>query len=145
MSNWVERRLESERLLRSQAPTIWENARAAVQDACESYNKLRADVVFVPENGLRCRISRRSGDSMRIVRLAFDKVASTITIVRDEEGPAVFPIRASDTSAFLTGLDGREISADEFSQIALEQLLFPGPRVSPINYRQGQAPDEEDD
>jgi hypothetical protein len=60
LTNWVERRSKVERAVGEQADRVWNDIRAAIQDACASFERLYPDQpieVFL-ENGHRVRVSR---------------------------------------------------------------------------------------
>jgi hypothetical protein len=128
--NWVDRKAQREHVLRNQANEVWQTARAAIQDACESCrthypnSKLEDQL----ENGHRIRItvSYMADDNFYgkkpavcVVLVAFNAQPPCIDVTMDDAPLRRFPINADQENAFL--LSGNErISADEFSRRVLE-------------------------
>ena len=135
MSNWVERMAQQKELLPQKAGDVWENTRSAMQDACDSYRKYYAQVECVLENGNRFRVSRIIERVKKTVRVSFDQAASNISVARDSESPNVFAIQADEDRVFLADAHGNEITADQFSELALKPLLFPEKRWAAGSYR----------
>jgi hypothetical protein len=133
--NWVERRANREKLLAAQSGEVWQSVRAAVQDACESFNRRytreareRADCKL--ENGTRIRIVRELSTDPRVapiphnLTVQFDGVACTITVTRQNQVSSPLKVSADDHAVFL--LHGHDrITADEASEVILKPLLFP--------------------
>ena len=140
--NWVERRLERQRLLHAQAPELWNQIRAAIQDACESFNGLYAadadhKVFCELENGHRLRIHRTLPPAASFEQpkhlealVHFHKADHTVSITF-ESGAHTFYIDADHESAVFIGADrtpdASKLTPDQVSQRVLEAILFPKP------------------
>lgn len=137
--NWVDRKFARESTLAKGAPEIWNDVRAAIQDACESYNERytateERRVNCQIENGKRVRVTKTlrriiSPSSYRdeamviVVSLLADPYR--ISAVGDPLGQLDQKISADESSVFLEGRTGNRIEADELSRWILELLLFP--------------------
>ena len=145
--NWVQRRARREFLLDSKADEVWNDVRAAVQDACDTYNEHysppnQPTVDYKLENGHRLRITKTvPADGLTVFHpvketlvVAFDKAAPAITMSRDSTGTRAFRIDARETEVFAKGDDGTKVSADQLSEKILERFLFSSPteRSHPI-------------
>ena len=138
--NWVERRAHREQLLHTHGGEMWQGVRAAVQDACESFN---AHYPSIPnyavkcklENGYRIVVSRfipldrvtNFQDRTLHVTIGYNSQESAITVAYDEpRGSRTFRITSDDQGVFI--LDGKtRITPDEISEKALEALFFTPP------------------
>jgi hypothetical protein len=134
--NWVEKRLAKERSLESGAPGVWNKVRAAIQDACDTYNQSYGStpertVKCELENGKRLRIDGRlrlnEGQGYRdadvSVVVSFEQSPPRIAVA--EAGPVhaqTLTISSNETSAFIRS---EGFDADAISQQILEPLLFP--------------------
>lgn len=160
--NWVMRRALRDRMLSTGAFIVWEGVRAALQDACETYNEHypadanRKEVRCEFENGKRLKITRtlfvnrldRSVD-VKTMLVSFDDDAPLIQAVAASGSPVKFRIQANETSAYPIH-EEKPISAEELSRLILEPLFFPSDeRRHPVfiePYREvssggGHAPD----
>jgi hypothetical protein len=136
--NWVDRLHHRKMLLISGSAILWNDIRAAIQDACDSYNKhaqsSAGNVNCVPENGKRLRVSKlvretktenSYRDDMVTVLISFDLDGPSINVVGDGPVPkAVFNISADDENAFI-GTADEHLSADQISEKILRPLLYP--------------------
>jgi hypothetical protein len=151
--NWVERRAHREGLLKG-ADDVWNQVRAAIQDACDSFNEhypAQAPVQYEQENGSRLCITRTipANDDLTFgatkVRVSVTFTAAKITAVYSDRS-STYRITADDESAFVidrraTGTltehlhqrqkgrsDGyRRMSPDDVSEAILKSILFPLP------------------
>jgi hypothetical protein len=150
--NWVDRRAHRDILLKG-AGDVWNQVCAAIQDACDSFNRhypAQAPVQCEQENGSRLCITRTTppradltGATKVQVFVTFTTVkitavyndrSSTYTITADDESVFVADRRAT---AMLTEHlnqrqngrpDGsRRMSPDEVSEAILKSILFPPP------------------
>lgn len=135
--NWVKRRALRERMLSAGAPKVWEAARAALQDACDSYNEHypvdpnRKEITFAFENEKRFQITRtlfanrvdRYTDTQSKVLISFNEDAPSIEVASDTAAFTCL-IKADEKSAYAVH-DNEPISADELSRLTLEPLFFP--------------------
>jgi|ERR1017187_2412613 hypothetical protein len=143
--NWVERKFQveqvlkqREQVLKEKATDLWDDARSAIQDCCNSFRR-RYDEGLEDklENGLRIRIIRSfmvdhpltTGTLKRRILAAFNETVPCIEVTVDDEIPIQFKIDADTSRAFITN-EGREITADEFSEMALKRALCTPPEPS---------------
>ena len=137
--NWVERRAQREALLSSQSPELWTQVRAALQDACESFNKnYDKKVTCKPENGTSLRLVHvlradritSSQDSSFEVLVEFDPKTPAIKATYQAGTTKTFAISADQESVF--PLDGKERKTiDQLSERILEIILFPPQQPPP--------------
>jgi hypothetical protein len=142
--DWVKRKFFRQKMLREHAADVWDSAWAAIQDSCNSFQsyygkgqsiegQFRCDLKQELENGHRIRLlltiqkpTPEMGSITPVgkrILIAFDKSVPEIAVVVDDAVPLKFPIKADETHAFIEW-QGREIGSDEFSQTALENILF---------------------
>jgi len=138
MENWVERiALRNQHL--ANAEDLWQSARTAIDNCCNSYRQHfagTAQVTNQAENGHRIVVAihfHLTGWG-RHVSIEFGRDAKNaigITVTVDDKPAKLFQILADADHAFISFQD-KEISADEFSRLALEDALFksPEPRKS---------------
>jgi hypothetical protein len=138
-NNWVERRAKREGVLDGKAEELWDQIRAALQDACDSYNEHygydpnKPKVSCRLENSRRALITRtRPVDHMTRFReeririiVEFDKEGPTVTATRDTTSPQNFTISSDESEVFVM-IARERISPDELSRRILEPLLFDG-------------------
>jgi hypothetical protein len=131
-SNWVERRFATDSSLEKNAPQLWQDVRAALQDACTSfvalYGHSRGTAVNVGlENGHRLQIMSmtRGAEAPSFLVVSFDSKVHEIGWVGDNA--EAIKISADRNGAFLAGPDGKRITPDELSQRILEPFLFGKP------------------
>lgn len=121
--NWVDRRARRERLLSEGGPEVWQQVRAALQDACESYTRhydqLQRQLRCELENGIRLRITH----GRTTILVAFVQELPAIVSAANQ-GKLIFTIDADEDSAFVEH-QGRRITPDEISELILKDLLFP--------------------
>ncbi len=137
--NWIERRALREKILRDHANDVWQDARSAVQNCCESfrthYGVSIAKLEDKLENGLRIRLSLTfqvveasfQSEVKRIILVAFDASVPCIFVTADDKPARQFRIDADENEAFITEGDNQRITTDEFSKKALETSLFTKP------------------
>lgn len=136
--NWVERRAHGERLIEAEAPALWNSIRAAIQDACASFQQCypaRADTIECAlENGNRILITRKTQhrhdpQPQREDILVEYKKASGLIEVTDEEQSAKHRFRiAWDDGGVFIQRNHERVDADTVSRDILEPLLFPRTR-----------------
>jgi hypothetical protein len=63
--NWVERRAQRDRILDSNVIELWHAVRAAIQDACDSFNNHYSADPDQPEVVCRLKMAIESGSSGR--------------------------------------------------------------------------------
>jgi hypothetical protein len=134
--NWVERRAQGQRLLHARAPEMWNRIRGAIQDACESFNRIYAPkkVSCDLENGQRVRIHRTLppvnsfeqpeqieavvifAKADHAVSVTFQSGSKTFFMDTDSEMVFIGADRAAET---------KKLTPDEISQVILEPILFP--------------------
>ena len=139
--NWVERRAAREAILDRCSKDAWNDMRAAIQDACETYNENYAlnqeqRVVCILENGKRVRIRKTvaiSGADFTAKRpvdivVSFDEETPSIIVTGDGPVPSnTFSIVSNETSVQI-GSREHPIDPDEVSRRILEPLLFESKR-----------------
>lgn len=144
MDNWVEYRAQCDLMLTSGAGTVWDEVRAALQDACASYNEHYspqpgiAEVTSKLENGRRMLISRKvyvteAGRSQEVVcklLVEFDELHYSVTYTRENpDATGQLRIDADKASAFIRDANGQRSSPDEASRFLLEPILFRGGEI----------------
>jgi len=134
MDNWVERRFRKENNL-TQAEELWQAVVTAIHNACTSFSAHYAELAGVqlsPQNGHRLRItvtytSNRpmvyQNQNQTIVQIAFDPNKPCITVTAGGNPVKEFLIEADENHCFLK-VSGSEVSPDECSKRALEDVLF---------------------
>jgi len=132
--NWIERRAAREKNLEG-AIEVWQRAVTAIDNACNSYKANYSDLgstELLQENGHRIivAVKHASGGKRRHASIIFDDAKPHISVAIDEGSAKHFRIEADETHCFIKSPAGKEISADEFSQIALEDVLFKRPSAS---------------
>jgi hypothetical protein len=127
--NWVERKAARRDNLQNQAQEVWQNVRAAIQDCCESFRKhYNQGLEDKLENGTRIRLTVPYDTALRqTVIVGFNQRANEIEVTVGALASKTYRIDANETHAFVTNQDGKEISADEFTQTALEGALTKPP------------------
>ena len=140
MSNWVERRKARKLALAAKAGSVWNEIRAAIQDACQSYNawigtSVNTTVVCALENGKRVRISKdvrqvlsptswRDENITVVVEFSAGDSPS-ISVAGDGPVQSVnFKIDSDEERAFIK-IGGEVVSPDQISERILNPLLFP--------------------
>lgn len=130
MDNWVERRALREQHIRN-ADEVWQSARTAIDNCCNSFRQHFAGFARVtnqPQNGHRIVVGIHfpiTGRG-RNVSIGFgndDKGIPIINVTVDDQAVRLFPIMADENHAYIS-FQGKEISGDEFSRLALEEALF---------------------
>jgi hypothetical protein len=134
--NWVERRALREGLLEHKSGDLWEQLRAAIMDACDSYNvnypgQYGASVSHKLEDGKRIQVIHSNVPSndgiLRLITIStlisFDPQIPSVTATR-ENSSLTFRILADETHVYLTQA-GKEIDIDEASRQMIEPILFP--------------------
>ena len=127
--NWVECKAAREANLKDGAEEVWQNIRSAAQDCCESFRKhYNSNIKDALENGVRIRlIVPYSTGQKQTILVAFNQLAATIEVTIGKSLTKAYHIDADETHAFVTDDNRREISADEFTRIALESALTKPP------------------
>jgi len=131
MTTWIEKRACRESNLRN-ASAIWQEAKSAIDDCCESFRQHYAGLARVinqEQNGHRVAITilfHSAPSHPRHVSVVFSSTDNTIRVTVDGEKAILFPIEADETHAFITFQD-KEINAEDFTQWALEDALFESP------------------
>lgn len=144
--NFVERRKAREVALENGAPALWNQLRAAIQDACASYNTHYAAtpgaaaraVTCKLENGKRVLVEKlirtvHSASSFRDDKcsliVSFESQPPVITVAGDAPVKAAsFFISSGEDTAFIGSID-RPREVDDICRAILEPLFFP-----PANY-----------
>ena len=140
LSNWVERRAAKERNLRN-AVDLWKKAQEAIAEACHSLNHYYSDVatlrrirqdnnlvLFTITRGPSSFIHACDTPGTEVVALEFESEKPGITLTVAHRRVREFLIEADCDHAFIT-LQGRELSLDEFSRLALEDTFFTPPQL----------------
>lgn len=140
--NWVDRTAARDRALKQHASEFWQDARAAVQDCCESFKKHYCpNLECRLENGHRVRIMRpfpspdlrlQPQSTERYVIVSFNSDVPCIDVTVDETSRQ-FAIDSDGTRLFITST-GHEITLDEFTREALESALTDSPVQVYIQY-----------
>jgi hypothetical protein len=137
--NWVERHARRENVLRTQAGELWNDIRRAIQDACDSFNRLYPEgnhqlVKYVLENGHRIVVSRtippqyppaQGPQTLRVV-VDYNARAASVDVAYDSpHGNQTFKITCDDNGK-VSIQDGSKagITADRVSELALKVLFF---------------------
>ena len=150
--NWVERRVNRSRILAEQSEDIWQTVRAAIQDACNSFQHhfgqpsvAEKALTCVPENSHRLLVSntiqpdriKNFHTTKRTILIEFDEDEFIVRATVDRRTPVSFSIVADDTHAFLIH-HKEEITPDRLSQLVLEEFLFSKPeRTTPTLHPRG--------
>jgi len=120
--NWVERRITRENILQTRGPEVWQQVRAAIQDACTAFNSVveaspTKTVECNLENGTRIRITKSLRedrgpqayhDRSITVIVSFDQNPPRIRIAGD--GPVStfdLPIHSNEEVAFVGPADNQ--------------------------------------
>jgi hypothetical protein len=126
---------QREQVLDEKARDVWDDARSAIQDCCNSFRRHYDEGLEDKlENGLRIRIIRTfmmdhpltTEKLKRRILAAFNETIPCIEVTVDDEIPIQFKIDADTSRAFITD-EGHEITADEFSERALKRALCTPP------------------
>lgn len=132
--NWVDRRFGRERNL-GKAVDVWNGAIAAVHSAVDSFNGkdeyVKARVIPQTGHCVLVEVEHPQPDMphmyhaepKRSVTIAFGESQPAITVTIDAARAIPFQIEADETHCFLKFHDD-EISADEFSELALKEAFF---------------------
>jgi hypothetical protein len=151
--NWIDRRARRESLLKG-ADGAWNQVRAAIQDACDSFNKhypAQAPVQCEQENGNRLCITRTIPADpaltfgARRLQVLVTFTSAKITAVYNDRS-STYKITADDESVFVVDrraagrppehLDPRQLGRtdrdrrmppDDLSEAILKSILFPLP------------------
>jgi hypothetical protein len=141
--NWVERRFQRQRLLHTEAPELWNQIRGAIQDNCESFNRIYAvalgagqQVFCNLENGQRIRIHRTVPATSsfeqpkRLETLVYFREADHTISITSESGSRAFYMDADirGMSVFISANRSGEsgwLSPDQIAERVLEGILFP--------------------
>ena len=136
-ANWVERRARQEHALRIEAPSIWNEVRAAIQDACDTFNEkyphpTEYAVKCKLENGHRMLVTRLIvADGLKIFQpyhaqaiIGYSAKDFEITVAYDSRASQVFRIEADGEDVFVAQ-GTKRITPDGLSKIALEDMFFP--------------------
>lgn len=132
MANWIDRRALIEQNLRT-AKVVWQSAKSAIDECCESYRTNfigLAQLMNAEQNGHRILLSLRffqQPNNPRQVSILFSEPEKEIRVTIDGGKAAVFPIHADDKHAFISYQD-KELTPDQFTQVALEEALFDPPK-----------------
>jgi hypothetical protein len=134
--NWVERQWQLEqhqrqleRKLEEQSPEVWNQVRASIQDACNSFKQRYSDANTTLncelENGRRIRVAVRRGRRTSDVVVSFDNDRPSIDIAGTKRSKLTITI--SDTGELeIRPLGTRTIlTPDEASERILRPILFP--------------------
>jgi hypothetical protein len=129
--NWVERRAAREKHLGG-ASEVWQQALTAIDDSCNSFKSHYSDIgspELTQQNGHRIIVALKftTGGKRRFASIFFDESKPQISVAVDDGAAKNFKIEADDSHCFIKSPTGQEISADEFSRLALEDVLFKGP------------------
>jgi|SRR5579862_713051 len=145
--NWVERRARCQHNLSRHAVEVWESARTAIDNCCASFNQHFSELAHVKnqtENGHRVRVIITFGMHPRATRnVAIEFSGSDVTVTVDGGAAKRFEIAADENHAFLK-YGQEEISADKFTELALDNAFFrlppaPGPSRSTRSFAQRQS------
>ena len=132
--NWVEQRYAIENCLTNQKGEVWNQVRAALQDACKSFrdhyaSSVPAKLTDQLENGSRIRISlpfpvpmRQTGDQITGIVVLFNASIPAIDWA-DDDGSHRALISSDEKEAFIVDA-GKRITPDELSRKILEPLFF---------------------
>jgi hypothetical protein len=136
--NWIERKFLREGILSSKASEVWQEARSALENCCDSFKTHYSSIASIEkhrENGLRLRLElafpaedafNRPFHRKRTVLIEFKEGQSPcIEITVEKDSPRKFAISADENRAFI--VDGKELSFDEFAERALKSALFRAP------------------
>jgi hypothetical protein len=131
--NWIDRRALCGKQLGNASAVVWQQVKAAIDECCGSYRKHfagTAQILNQDQNGHRVLIDVRfifpPGDP-RQISIVFSDAEKTIRVTVDGEKAAVFEIEADENHPFIMW-QGKEIDAEQFTQIALEKPFFDSPR-----------------
>jgi hypothetical protein len=136
--NWIERKARRERALKAKAPAIWNEVRAAIQDACNSFNhhycENSAEVSCTLENGRRILITRVPGkaNAERVdVVVEYHNHFHRIRCSGADHSPLEFGFECSDDgTVYLIESDTDDdsgLSPDDVSEKILHIVFFPDP------------------
>lgn len=134
--DWVERRAEEEKMLRSQLPIAWEHLCGAMQRAVSSYMRLftdtGADATFGRQYGNEATVTlsanNRSGKFCQ-ARIAMDMKSGKVTVAYAAKGGTVEGLRLTARFHSNEGVsfyfDETRLSFDEASEKVVSRVLFP--------------------
>jgi hypothetical protein len=145
--NWVEKRARHDQKLKDENAwmaakaaikdeTIWMDAKAAITDCCRSFQRHYSCLATVDCEHVTAKYTRvfvtfnkqipgqppPADPRVTLVEIMFDGAKPQITVTIGEN-VTYFPIDANEERAFVAHY-GRELSPDEFSRIALEDVFF---------------------
>ena len=141
--NWVERRGICETNRREQAPKIWQEVLAALQDACESFSKhypfekrANCNPCTPDDDGQVARITRiaqKLSGSVLVPDGKPDEVA-VVTFTKQSfsisSGKLKLSIQSDDSGVCVMESD-KHLTPDEVSRRILEPHLFPQEKMTP--------------
>ncbi len=134
--NWVERRWKREQNFINGAPLVWQAITTAIDNACESLKEHysgSAEITCTQQNGHRVHVAVNRKAVPSDIQAYTAKIDVQIIYKADErkidviigynKPPKSFTITSDEAHTFLLH-GGKEISADEFSQLVLEEIVF---------------------
>lgn len=129
-TNWVENRWCRESSLTDDAPGVWQSVAMAIGDTCDAFNahySHLANVDHSAQNGcIVVTVHRKILPARQMIDVSVQIILerNRISVIEGyKDDPRHFPIASDETHAFLK-YAGKEITADEFSELALENVLF---------------------
>jgi hypothetical protein len=133
--NWIERRALRDKQL-SRAVELWRDVIDAVLACAKSFNKEythlgRIHTQAPDPSKIKVFFYRQAqvpghesaAQMNRVVSFEFEEAKPTIRVTVGHDTPRVFEIKADEGRCCLLH-GGQEISVDEFSRLALEDMLF---------------------
>jgi hypothetical protein len=133
--SWIERRYLRERLLKDGSRPLWDEIRAAFQDACTTFHeRFDGNSECILENGRRVRITRNipvdpvTRTPARSIHLLVEFVeAPPAVVVTGDASARRFPFESDDAGIFILDKPGgkNRFTPDGLSQAVLERVFFP--------------------
>ena len=140
-NNWVESRWLRESNLTDEATGVWQSVATAIDNTCDAFNAHYSHLAKVDHNAQNGCIVVTVHRKIIPARQMID---DTVQIILEQnrisviegyhDDPRYFSIASDETHAFLK-YGGKEITADEFSELALENVLFNTPNWFTPNLR----------
>lgn len=145
--DWIQRR-KARDLNLLKAEELWQQVITEIQNCCNSFKKEYAhigDLRHVPENGhsMKLALLFTGGNSppsphapTKMARITFDSDEPSIIVTVEGDAKKEFKIDADEKGCFLSRAK-QPISLEDFSEQALQEFLFGGPRQIHQPYADG--------
>jgi hypothetical protein len=129
-NNWVESRWLRESNLTDDAPAVWQSVATAIGNTCDAFNAHYSHLATVDHNAqngcIVVTVHRKIIPARQMIEISVRIVLeqNRISVIEGyHDAPRHFQIASDETHAFLK-YGEKEITADEFSELALENVFF---------------------